>query len=347
MQVKTPLRLRASPCSGRPRCATLRMVNPAVARPAQNRREDDAPARFRVAAASPAPKRTTRWPRSETMTTRTEKDFLGEKQIPADAYYGVQTLRGKENFNITGIPMSTEPYFVKAFGYVKKAAALANRGPRRARRADRRGDRRRLRPADRRRDARAFRHRLHPGRRRDVDQHERERVIANLALERLGHKKGEYQYVNPNDHVNFGQSTKRHVPDRLPAGADPAPYALHGGAAPAAGCLLRQGEGIRPRPEDGPHAPAGRRADVPRAGVSRLGHDHRRGGAEDRRGPPVPARDQPRRHRHRHDGDRRTGLSRSSRPSTCPRSPGSSSSWRATWSRRRPTPAPTCCSPAC
>jgi len=63
------------------------------------------------------------------MATRTEKDFLGEKQIPADAYYGVQTLRGKENFHITGIPMSLEPYFVKAFGYVKKAAALANREP--------------------------------------------------------------------------------------------------------------------------------------------------------------------------------------------------------------------------
>ena len=46
---------------------------------------------------------------------RVEKDFLGEKRIPADAYYGVQTLRGKENFHITGIPMSTEPYFVKAF----------------------------------------------------------------------------------------------------------------------------------------------------------------------------------------------------------------------------------------
>ena len=46
------------------------------------------------------------------MSYRIEKDFLGEKQIPADAYYGVQTLRGKENFHITGIPMSTEPCFV-------------------------------------------------------------------------------------------------------------------------------------------------------------------------------------------------------------------------------------------
>ena len=61
------------------------------------------------------------------MNYRIEKDFLGEKQVPEDAYYGVQTVRGKENFHITGLPMSAEPYFVKAFGYVKKAAAMANR----------------------------------------------------------------------------------------------------------------------------------------------------------------------------------------------------------------------------
>ena len=42
------------------------------------------------------------------------------KELPDTAYYGVQTLRGKENFHITGIPMSTEPYFVKAFGYAKR-----------------------------------------------------------------------------------------------------------------------------------------------------------------------------------------------------------------------------------
>src|SRR5690242_21772331 len=58
---------------------------------------------------------------------RVERDFLGEKTLPDSAYYGVQTLRGAENFHITGIPMSTEPDFVKAFGYVTKAAALANR----------------------------------------------------------------------------------------------------------------------------------------------------------------------------------------------------------------------------
>src|SRR5215510_6319556 len=61
------------------------------------------------------------------MTTRIEKDFLGEREIPDTVYYGVQTLRGIENFNITGIPISAEPYFIQAFGYVKKAAAMANR----------------------------------------------------------------------------------------------------------------------------------------------------------------------------------------------------------------------------
>jgi aspartate ammonia-lyase len=57
-------------------------------------------------------------------------------------------------------------------------------------------------------------------------------VIANLALEALGHKKGEYQYVNPNDHVNFGQSTNDVYPTAFRLGADPAPFELHGRAQP-------------------------------------------------------------------------------------------------------------------
>ena len=61
------------------------------------------------------------------MSMRIERDFLGAREIPADAYYGVQTQRGMDNFRITGVPMSAEPEFVRAFGYVKKAAALANR----------------------------------------------------------------------------------------------------------------------------------------------------------------------------------------------------------------------------
>jgi aspartate ammonia-lyase len=138
---------------------------------------------------------------------RIEKDFLGEKALPGSAYYGVQTLRGAENFHITGIPMSKEPEFVRALGYVKKAAALANRdlGVLDARVAN---------------AIAAACDRLIAGEMRDqfvtdfiqggagtsTNMNANE-VIANLALESLGRKKGDYAVVNPNDHVNFGQST--------------------------------------------------------------------------------------------------------------------------------------------
>jgi aspartate ammonia-lyase len=141
------------------------------------------------------------------MAHRIEKDFLGEKQIPDDAYWGVQTLRGKENFHITGMPVSREPYFVKAFGYVKKAAAMANRD---------------LGVLDKtvanaiigacdRLIAGEFLDQfitdfIQGGAGTSTNMNANE-VIANAALESLGKKKGEYQHVNPNDHVNFGQST--------------------------------------------------------------------------------------------------------------------------------------------
>src|SRR5690606_30794610 len=151
----------------------------------------------------------------ELPMARIERDFLGEKAIPDEAYYGVQTLRGKENFRITGVSTRVEPYFVKAFGYVKKAAAMANR------------DLGALDP----KIAEAIIHacdRLSAGELRSefvtdwiqggagtsVNMNANE-VIANVALEYLGHKKGEYQYVNPNDHVNFGQSTNDVYPTAL------------------------------------------------------------------------------------------------------------------------------------
>jgi aspartate ammonia-lyase len=141
------------------------------------------------------------------MGYRIEKDFLGEKQIPEDAYYGVQTLRGKENFLITNMPVSKEPNFVKAFGYVKKAAAMANRdlGVLDARIAEA------IMGACDRLIAGEMLDQfvtdfIQGGAGTSVNMNANE-VIANLALESLGHKKGEYQFVNPNDHVNFGQST--------------------------------------------------------------------------------------------------------------------------------------------
>src|SRR5262247_3004361 len=146
------------------------------------------------------------------MGYRVEKDFLGEKQVPEDAYYGVQTVRGMENFHITGMPMSREPYFVKAFGYVKKAAAMANRdlgvldgriAAAMIRACDRviAGDMNEQFVTD-------F---IQGGAGTSTNMNANE-VIANLALESLGFKKGEYQQVSPNDHVNYGQSTNDTYP---------------------------------------------------------------------------------------------------------------------------------------
>jgi aspartate ammonia-lyase len=143
---------------------------------------------------------------------RIEKDFLGERELPDHAYYGVQTLRGKDNFHITGIPMSEEPFFVQAFGYVKKAAAMANRD---------------LGVLDEKIATAiiwgcdqliAGKHRdqfvtdfIQGGAGTSTNMNANE-VIANLALEHLGHAKGDYHVVSPNDHVNFGQSTNDAYP---------------------------------------------------------------------------------------------------------------------------------------
>jgi aspartate ammonia-lyase len=143
---------------------------------------------------------------------RIEKDFLGEKVLPDGAYYGVQTQRGKDNFHITGIPMSAEPCFVQAFGYAKKAAAMANRdlGVLDAKVAEA------IIGACDRLIAGEFRDQfvtdfIQGGAGTSTNMNANE-VIANVALESLGHRKGEYQFVNPNDHVNFGQSTNDMYP---------------------------------------------------------------------------------------------------------------------------------------
>ena len=60
------------------------------------------------------------------MTTRIEHDLLGDKDVPAEAYYGVQTVRALENFAISGVPLKNFAHFVNALAYVKKAAAQAN-----------------------------------------------------------------------------------------------------------------------------------------------------------------------------------------------------------------------------
>ena len=143
---------------------------------------------------------------------RTEHDFLGEKQIPDNCYYGVQTVRAKENFDITGIPIGSEPLFIKAFGHVKKAAAMANRdlGVLDAKKAEA------IIYACDRLIAGEFADQfisdlIQGGAGTSTNMNANE-VIANLGLEYMGHQKGEYQYLHPNNDVNLSQSTNDAYP---------------------------------------------------------------------------------------------------------------------------------------
>jgi aspartate ammonia-lyase len=150
--------------------------------------------------------------------TRLERDLLGEKAVPADAYYGVQTARGLDNFHISGVQLRLYPDFIKALAMVKLAAARANF------------------------DCGQFTAeilngiegacleiidgQLHDQFRLDVFQGgagtstnmNANEVIANRALELMGHRKGEYEYCDPHDHVNGSQSTNDAYPSALHVG---------------------------------------------------------------------------------------------------------------------------------
>ncbi|MFB6454869.1 aspartate ammonia-lyase [Chitinophaga sp. Hz27] len=146
------------------------------------------------------------------MSKRIEHDFLGEKEIPQDVYYGIQTLRALENFHITGIPLKVEPDFVQALGYVKKAAAMANRdlGV-----LDKNIAEYIIKASDRvikgEFNDQFLSDLIQGGAGTSVNMNANE-VIANVALEMMGHKKGEYQYCHPNNHVNCSQSTNDAYP---------------------------------------------------------------------------------------------------------------------------------------
>ena len=147
------------------------------------------------------------------MTYRTEKDPLGEKQVPADALYGIQTLRAVENFPISGLrPL---PQFVDAVVWIKKAAALTHR------------DTGRLAPELAGAIVRAADEVL-AGQYRDqfvVDVYQAgagtshnmncNEVLANRANELLDGKRGSYAPVHPNDHVNMAQSTNDVIPTAM------------------------------------------------------------------------------------------------------------------------------------
>ena len=143
---------------------------------------------------------------------RVESDLLGELKVPADAYYGVQTQRALNNYQISTTRMRDYPEYVIAMAYVKMAAAEANA---------------RLGVLDRtiadaivaacQEIVEGKLHKEFPvdmmqgGAGTSVNMNANE-VIANRALELMGHKKGEYQFCSPNDHVNCAQSTNDAYP---------------------------------------------------------------------------------------------------------------------------------------
>ncbi len=147
------------------------------------------------------------------METRLEHDSLGEMQVPAEAYYGVQTLRAIENFNeISGITISDHPYYVKALAMVKWAAAHANMSlgilDEKIGKA--------IKAACEEIIAGALLDQfpvdlIQGGAGTSTNMNINE-VVANRALELMGHKKGEYKYCHPNDHVNLSQSTNDAYP---------------------------------------------------------------------------------------------------------------------------------------
>ncbi len=142
-----------------------------------------------------------------TPATRRERDLLGDRDVPADAYWGIHSLRATENFPITGIPISVYPQLVDALAAVKEAAARANEelGLLPKAKADA--------IAAACREIRAGR--LHDQFVVDVIQGgagtstnmNANEVVANRALELLGHPKGAYAHLHPNEDVNLSQST--------------------------------------------------------------------------------------------------------------------------------------------
>ncbi len=146
---------------------------------------------------------------------RLEHDLLGEREVPAERYYGVQTLRAVENFNLSGIPISHYPRLVHSLAYIKKAAALANLELG-------------VLPAEL---AHAIAQAcddilagallaefvvdvIQGGAGTSTNMNANE-VIANRALEHLGLEKGRYDVLHPLNHVNLSQSTNDVYPTAI------------------------------------------------------------------------------------------------------------------------------------
>ena len=172
------------------------------------------------------------------MNTRTEQDLLGKRDVPADAYYGIHTVRALENFALGGGPVP--PGLIRALALVKKACCLANRDlgyvPKQVADAIEAacdeiagGGLADQFPLDA----------LQGGAGTSTNMNMNE-VIANRAIERLGGRKGDYSLVSPYDHVNLHQSTNDVYPTALRVAAILALRSLSSGFATLQGSFQRK-----------------------------------------------------------------------------------------------------------
>ncbi|MDE5417884.1 aspartate ammonia-lyase [Labilibaculum sp. DW002] len=152
------------------------------------------------------------------MSTRTEHDLLGYKEVPSEAYYGIQTLRAVENFDICGVKLSAYPKYIKALAMVKWAASKANNelgllnddlNDAITKACEEIIDGKLINefPVDM----------IQGGAGTSTNMNANE-VIANRALEILGYEKGDYKKCHPNNHVNLSQSTNDAYPTGIKVG---------------------------------------------------------------------------------------------------------------------------------
>jgi len=178
--------------------------------------------------------------------TRKEHDLLGEREVPDDALYGVQTLRALENFPITGTALREFPELIEALAAVKEAAALANaelglldRGIADAV----------VRAAQEIREGRHHEHfvvdMIQGGAGTSTNMNANE-VIANRALELLGYERGDYSHVHPNNHVNLSQSTNDVYPTAVKLALHHAIEGLRGEMKQLAEAFLKKGNEFAP-----------------------------------------------------------------------------------------------------
>ena len=184
--------------------------------------------------------------------TRMEHDLLGERPVPDDALYGIQTLRALENFPITGVAIREFPSLVEALAAVKAAAALANME---LGLLDKTVGDAIVRAAE---EVRAGRHHEHflvdviqggAGTSTNMNANE---VIANRALELLGKPRGAYDVVHPNNHVNLSQSTNDVYPTAVKLALHGSIETLRTAMAALAAAFLAKGD------EFSPHVKMGR-----------------------------------------------------------------------------------------